>query len=173
MNASSSEVWPSLSRSASVEPMASAMCWPKREKLTSTPLRVAVTTTRLGPARAGTKGPLDDEQSTTATGRLNGLSNAASRAAVRSGPRRLKAASLAVNVPWPISTSHSSASVSLVSAVRAISICARSFVSFEVPINTDLAEALAAAAVHLVDHSANCLPNSSSPAAPTTMMTVG
>ena len=171
--ASSNEVCPSLSKSASALLMASAKCPPKRVKFTSCPLRVAVTTMRPGAASLLMNGPLADAQFTTAMGRLNAFSHSASSPAPRSGPRRLKRASLPSNVPWPSSTSHTSPAPSFASASNSTLKRARSFVSADRPMVTSFACACVATFSHFAAASANCLPNSSSPGAPTRTKSVG
>ena len=72
-NASRSETWPSLSRSALGSAIASARYWPNRAKFISCPLLVAVTMTRFAPESRLRNGPLAEVQSMTTTGRLIGL----------------------------------------------------------------------------------------------------
>jgi hypothetical protein len=76
--------------------------------LTSVPLRVAVTTTRLVADSFVRKGALAEAASITATGRRKGWSHDASSLAETSGPRIANFASLPSNVPCPMKTSQSS-----------------------------------------------------------------
>jgi hypothetical protein len=71
------------------------MYCPNRAKFCSSPLWVAVITTRFVFDSAARNGPLADAHWTIANGRWQGCSHAASSAAVTSGPRKLNFAS------WP------------------------------------------------------------------------
>src|SRR5262245_23363931 len=143
--------------------------------LTSWPLLVAVMTTRSGPESSLRKGPLQEAQLTTASGRSRSLSHRASSPAETSGPRRLKRAVLPSKVPWPIRTSHSGSVEDAVLA--ASSSCKRWRSDFwpgsSSPIRTISVSPALAAASHRPAHSRNWRPYSSVPSAPTTTTRLG
>src|SRR5215471_15475459 len=101
MNASSNDVWPSLSKSAEPSLIALARYFPNRVAFASCPLRVAVTITRFDAESTGRNGPLLDAQLITASGRLHDARAVFRSSADKSGPRKLNFAERPSNVPWP------------------------------------------------------------------------
>jgi len=130
--------------------------------------------TRPGAESWFMNGLLDEEQLITTTVRRNGFSQAPNSFADRSGPRKLNFASLPSNVPWPISTNHNSPVPVFGSFVKACFRRDKSDVSLVAPEPTIRSFALAwePAFSQSAAASEKSLPNSSSPAAPTAMITV-
>ena len=103
---SSSEIAPSVSKSAAGSVSTAAKCEPKRVRLCSLPLRVAVMIMRPGAESFAMNGALEEPELTITTGRRIGFIHAARSSSDMSGPCRLKRATFPSHVPWPFSTSH-------------------------------------------------------------------
>src|SRR6185503_14671727 len=169
--ASPIDTWPLRSRSAAVSANASTKNSGKTVSLRSPPVLVAVTTTRPGADTAGRNAPLELAVLTNATRCDDSLPSRRDQSAtVKSGPGRLKAASVPLKLPWPISSTTTASFGLARAAISVNAFSTPSRVALRSERKTTFASATAsfffAASMKLAAHFWNCAACSSSPGTP-------